>query len=303
MKARKLPVAAALAILAGCGGGSAIEEAPSADADASSPAAAQDSTNTVVTPPARSAGPVPSTSPSPSPAPAPAPIAAPSPAPIAAPDEPETISGRHLAAMMTFSTVRGPQPTFSAVGDPNGATYGTVFAMQNPANAMPAYNYQYATAGGGCTSHSAPCPLPNPNWFYKTLAVRLGLIVNGVDTFFSDYMQAMVDNGATQGSDQYVDLIKSGGFTIRPTDKYQLDTTVAQWNARNGDPYFVQMQTGLYNGYVRNCWHVRLPGVQRQACMLFDKPSSDDAAIVHRGDYISDDSNSNSQSILFLSLL
>jgi hypothetical protein len=55
---------------------------------------------------------------------------------------------------------------------------------------------------------------------------------------------------------------------------------------------------GDWNGYLRPCWHFRLPGLLRQACTLWTV--SPTLGVVYQGDYITDDSNPGSQPVTFI---
>jgi hypothetical protein len=297
---KKCSIAVLAVLTAGCGSGGG-EDTVAAPSTTAPPPAAQ----------APSPAPSPATSPANSPPPralVPAPVA-PSPAPALTPPppvagepdpvEPEpTLLGKHFAAMMNYVTERGPQPLFRATNDPDGTIYGNIFASQ-AIDRPSVYNYQYTTAAGGCTMIHLACPRVNPNWAYKTLVVKAASAVSFGAFASSERIETFVDDGVNQGSDRVIDLYKVGGYVIAPDARLPMNATIAQWNA---DPYFVQLQTGFYRNFVRNCWHVNLPGVKRQACMLFENPPTDDSPIVYRGEYITDDSNPGHSPVLFIDL-
>ncbi len=95
--------------------------------------------------------------------------------------------------------------------------------------------------------------------------------------------------GATisAGSGPYSTTLTRPG-TVALSDRngpYQLDATLAQWDAA---PWFVQLQIQSdprSNTIFRLCMHYRLPDVIRLSCGIFDRLTAE-----HRGVYLVDDS-------------
>jgi len=178
--------------------------------------------------------------------------------------------------MMKVTTIPlrgGPNP-MRASDDPDGRLYGRVYGYQSYGTS---YYYQSGYYDRGLS----------PYWSFQNLSIAMAASYQDGQMWFGDTIT--VNYGSEWQNTQAMTFQRSGGFTVNPDDQLVLNTTIAQWSATDGSPYYVQLQTGDYNGMLRNCWHVRLPGILRQACTLWDMNAAGQTS--YTGDYLTDDSN------------
>jgi hypothetical protein len=225
---------------------------------------------TAVTPP-------PAKTPEPPPAP---PAANPPPAPPPVVDNRPKVQGALLSSLLRKTTIAihgGP----SVTGTTDGPYYGTVYAIQGYAS-----NYSYNTGPYHTPTH--------PYWSYQPLEITMPASYQDGQMWFADNLRvSFFEPFAGPNNTRSMTFNRPGGFTINPDDQIILNTTIAEWKPTDGSAYYVQLQMTDWNGYLRPCWHVRLPGILRQACTLWTQAGG------YAGDYITDDSNPRYQPVTF----
>ena len=170
-----------------------------------------------------------------------------------------------------------------ATDDPDGRVYGRVYGYQSYGTS---YYYQSGYFDRGS----------NPDWSFQNLSIALPASYQNGQMWFGEIIT--VNFGIDWQNTQSMTFRRSGGLTVNPEDRLVLNTTIAQWSATDGSPYYVQLQTGDYNGMLRNCWHIRLPGILRQACTLWSMNAAGQTSFA--GDYLTDDSNPGYSAKTFL---
>lgn len=249
-----LPAVALIVAACGSGGTGDASEPPPAAASPAPPAASP--VPTPITPPIASPAPAPSPVSSIPPAPPKAPeppAGTPTPPPVAPPAEGTYVPG-NLVQVAIATTIDGLQ-AYEPDGD--GVTMFNGFGT----------NWTRWTQPQDYRCPESICPVRNVRSYpFSGIRFDAAYIPGG------DMVLGPTAHWSSAGwGDRNPPLTRSTAFTIKPTDKLPLDTTIAQWN---DGKYYVQIQVGTYqpsNTVFRLCLHIILPDVKNLSCTLHDR--------------------------------
>lgn len=144
--------------------------------------------------------------------------------------------------------------------------------------------------------HTGPYKYGYARWSYEYRQLQVPISYQNGEVWFGAAMRIADSSGNTVAM-----LANPDGHTVKPGDALLLDVGyVAEWKSTDGQPYYARLQTGTYKGKIKNCWHLRLPGILRLACTLWDQPpASNPLDVRYAGELIIDDSNPGHTPVTF----
>jgi hypothetical protein len=175
-------------------------------------------------------------------------------------------------------------------------------------------SYQVVLGDGLYRFRTAQWQAPTaPDWYYKSVFFEVEMSAQAGQIRFGKDMLVKINASPNMNADGSVDhehevtlTRQEGVYTVNPEDRLPQDKgSLATWVIPD-TPYFMQLQTGLYEGRVRNCWHMSLPGdVKRRNCMLYGAIPTDQYGYedwVYGGDVVDDYSHPTYGPVTFLYL-